>query len=92
MDLSELKLDIKKLKARRVETVGLVQRSGELVLLKSSAADQNPISVSTDRLLAEDIKKLKDCARMCRARVAGQVVPLPGGMGVIAETLVIQKE
>lgn len=92
MDLSELKLDIKKLKARRVESVGMVQRSGELLLLKSNSADANPITVSTEKLIDADIKKLKDCGRLCKARVAGQVVPLRGGMGLMAETLIVQKE
>ena len=87
LDLSDLKVDIKSLKGKKVSVAAYIQTVGTISMLKENGEDMTPIIASTDSLPREDRKKItSECAPLCMGHFFGVVKT-----SVYGDTLSIQK-
>lgn len=87
MSLSDLKLDIKHLKGKKVSVEAEIQSMGDLQMLKDGPMDMTGIFADTSRLPREDRKKLVDGCQfaLCSGVFSGTVKPLPLGLGLAVD-------
>jgi hypothetical protein len=88
--LTDLKVDIKTLKGKKITTSGYVQVMGEMAMLKSDPMDMAPIFIETDGLPRDDRKKLANGCQVvvCGVTFFGVVKALPLGVGIVASKVV----
>jgi hypothetical protein len=74
ISLTDLKLDISKLKGSSVEVTGVLQTMGELSMISDGVFDMNKVWLETKKLSRESRKFiLENCDSGCNVRVRGKV-------------------
>lgn len=88
--LTDLKLDIGKMRNRRVVVQGTISIIGDMAMLGNGGFDMTPVPIQLEKLPRDQRKALlEDCTTQCQVTVTGKVGQVLFQDGVIAESLTI---
>jgi hypothetical protein len=87
ISLTDLKLDRANMRGQKIETSGILQVMGDMVLLKGDAMDMSPIFVDITRVSREVRQLALDFKMGCRETDSGVERPVLMQPGIIAESL-----